>query len=299
MNLDNFVQFMELTGHKVIYSENNTWCEMATLFYGSIPFYEPISPSRNEIDGLFRDHRVIGIMYRTHQREKGKQGYVYVCSEKPYTIDSLNPKMRNKVRQGLKNCVVREIDFEQLLGEGLSINRDTLKRQKRDDRTFSQSEKWAEFCKAGAKVKGASAWGAFVNSQLAAYTVTFITGEYSNILYQFSRNDLLHTKANNALSFVMTKELLDHSGIKSVSYGQSSIRGNQLGLDEYKTRLGYQRLHVKYVVNLHPLVDIIITRGLGYRALDITKKLTPDNDLVKRVWGIVDIARESCFDGKI
>lgn len=293
MNLDKFREFLELTGHNVIKSPSSLWCEMVPMFYESIPFYQTINPCQAEIDTLFRNHHMLGIKYRMHEGKKGKGGCIYICGDKPYDLKAVHPKMRNKVRQGLKNCVVREIDFGLLHDHGLPLNRDTLKRQGRDDGTFSVRSQWAQFCEAGKRVEGASAWGAFMGDQLAAYMVTFITGQYCNILYQCSSTDLLPTKGNNALTYVVTREMLSSSTINYVSYGRSSIREDQAGLDEYKTRLGYEKRPVDFVVVLHPLVKLLLVGGLGNGLLGLLSRMTRDNDYLKRIKGIVEIAKES------
>lgn len=293
MNLDKFRQFLELTGHSVIQIGGGLWCEMVPMFYESIPFYQTINPCQAELGMLFRDHHVLGIKYRTHEGNKGKRGCIYVCDDKPYDMKSVHPKMRSKVRQGLRNGVVREVDFGYLYRHGLPLNRETLKRQNRDDAIFSRPARWAQFCEAGKRIEGVSAWGAFVGDQLAAYMVTFITGEYCNILYQFSRTDLLPTKANNALTYVATREVLSSSTVNYISYGQSSIRGGQEGLDEYKTRLGYKKWPVNFVVVLHPLLKLLLVGKLGDGLLGSLSRIARDNDFLKRARGIMDIAKQS------
>lgn len=293
MNLDKFREFLELTGHNIIESPSSLWCEMVPRFYESIPFYQTINPCQAEIDMLFRNHQMLGVKYRMHEGKKGKRGCIYICGEKPYDLKALHPKTRNKVRQGLKNCVVREIDFGLLHEHGLPLNRDTLKRQGRDDATFSQRSQWAQFCEAGKRAEGASAWGAFVGDRLAAYMVTFITGQYCNMLYQCSSTDLLPTKANHALTYVVTREMLSSSTINYVSYGRSSIRGDLDGLDEYKTRLGYEKRPVDFVVVLHPLAELLLVGRLGNGLLGLLSRIARDNDYLKRIKGIVEIAKES------
>lgn len=293
MNLDRLGQFLELTGHDIIESPSSLWCEIVPMFYESIPFYQTINPCQDEIDTLFRSRPMFGIKYRMREGNSGRRGCIYVCADKEYDLKALHPKMRNKVRQGLKNCAVQAIGFEDLYEHGFPLNMDTLKRQTRDDATFSQRSEWARFCEAGKRVDGASAWGAFVSDGLAAYMVTFITGQYCNILHQCSRTELLPTKANNALTYVVTKEMLSSSTIDYVSYGQSSIRGDQAGLDEYKTRLGYKKRLINFVVVLHPLLKPLLIGRLGDAVLGSLSRIARDNDFLKRVRGIVDIAKQS------
>lgn len=200
--------------------------------------------------------------------------------------------MRNKVRQGLRNCTVRPVSFEYLRDHGMPLNRDTLNRQGRDDPTFSQPARWARLCQAGRHIKGAGAWGAFVGEQLAAYMTTFFINGYSNILHQMSRTDLLASRANNVLAFVATREMLASPGIQGVSYGQASIRGLP-ELERYKVRLGYEKWPMRYVVVLHPLVRSILLSRAGDALRGGLNRLFPDHDVLKQLNGTVDIVRQS------
>ena len=292
MNAENYRRFLAAIGHRVIASPSGYWSDVARWFYESIPPSRVMTLDQAEINALFSQHRVIGLKYPAPQDHAGKPSWIYVRQDKDYELKSLHPKMRNKVRQGLRQCNVRPITFEYLRDHGMPLNLDTLKRQGRDDPLFSQPAGWARLCQAGQEVKGAGAWGAFVDDQLAAYLITFVTGGYCNILHQMSRSDLLKTRANNALGFVVTRETSAAPGIESISYGQASIR-ELPGLEEYKVRLGYEKRPVRHVVVLHPLLrSIFLSRG-GDALLGGLIRLFPDHDVVKRLKGIVNIARES------
>jgi hypothetical protein len=235
---------------------------------------------------------VIGLKYFAPQDHVGKPSWIYIREDKDYDLKSLHPKMRNKVRQGLRNCTVRPVSFEYLRDHGLPLNLDTLERQGRDDPLFSQPAGWSRLCQAGQEIEGAGGWGAFVGEQLAAYMITFITDGYYIILHQMSRRDLLKTRANNALAFVATREMLASPGIKGVSYGHASIR-ELPGLEEYKVRLGYEKRPVRHVVVLHPLLRSMFLSRAGDALLGGLNRLFPDHDVMKRLNGTVDVARQS------
>lgn len=296
MNVENYRLFLEAIDHRVIASPSGYWFDIGRSFYESIPPFQTIAPDRAEIDALFRQHRMIGLKYCGPHDHVGRRSWIYICRDKHYGLKSLHPKMRNKVRQGLGNCTVRPLTFEYLHDHGMPLNRDTLNRQGRDDPTFSQPARWARLCRAGQHVEGTSAWGAFVGDQLAAYMITFVINGYSNILYQMSRTDLLASRANNALAFVATQEMLAWPGIQGVSYGQASIR-ELPGLEEYKARLGYEKSPMRYVVVLHPLVRSILLSKAGHLLLGSLNRIFPDHDVLKRIKGIVDIVRQSLDAG--
>jgi len=292
MNVENYRRFLEAIGHRVIASPSGYWFDISRRFYESIPPFRVIAPDRAEIDALLRQHRLIGVKYCAPQDHFGKHSWIYICRDKDYDLKSLHPRMRNKVRQGLRQCTVRRLTFDYLRDHGMPLNRDTLKRQGRDDAVLSQPARWARLCQFGQHIEGTSAWGAFVSDRLAAYMIAFVINGYSNILYQMSRTDLLGSRANNALAFVATREMLASPGIQGVSYGQASIR-ELPGLEEYKLRLGYEKWPMRYVVVLHPLVRLTLLRRTGHLLLGSLNRVFPDHDVLKRINGIVEIARQS------
>ena len=296
MNAENYGRFLEAMGHRVISSPSGHWYDINRSFYESIPPFRVISPDRSELDRVLRQHRAIGLKYCAPQDHSGKPSWFYVCEDADYDLTSLHPKMRNKVRQGMRKCTVRPIDFEFLRDRGLPLNRDTLERQGRDDPAFSQLDDWARVCQAGQQTEGAGAWGAFAGEKLAAYMITFITGDYFNILHQMSSTELIKTRANNALAFVATQQMLATPGIKGVSYGQASIRGLP-GLEEYKVRLGYEERPMTYVVILHPMLRPLLLGRAGDVLLAGLNRFFSDSDIVKRINGVVGIARQSLDAG--
>jgi hypothetical protein len=292
MNAENYRRYLEAAGHRIIAGSSGYWSTVARSFYDSIPPYQVRAPDQEEVETLFRKHGAIGLKYCAPRDHAGKPSWFYVCEAQEYDLSTLHAKMRNKVRQGLRNCTVRQIDFDYLRDHGLLLNQDTLERQGRDDPQFSRPERWARLCHAGQQTEGASAWGAFVDGELAAYMITFIVDGYYNILHQMSRMDLLDTRANNALAYVATKEMLASPGIQGVSYGQASIL-ELPGLQEYKFRLGYEKRPMRHVVALRPVLNTVLLSRLGDGLMTGLTRLFPDRDVIERISGTLDIARQS------
>jgi hypothetical protein len=296
MNIENYRLYLEAIGHRVIVGPSGYWFDISRSFYESLPPFRVVTPHRTELDTLLRRHNAIGLKYCAPEDYAGKRSWIYICRDKNYDLESLHPKMRNKVRQGLRNCTFHPITFEYLHDHGMPLNRDTLQRQGRDDPMFSNPARWECLCQAGQQIEGAGAWGAFVGDQLAAYMITFAINGYSNILHQMSRTDLLDSRANNALAFVATQEILASPRIQAISYGQASIRGLP-GLEEYKVRLGYEKSPMRYVVVLHPVVRFVLLSRIGDALLSSLNRRFPDHDVLKRLNGIMDIARQSAEPG--
>ncbi len=290
MNVNNYREFLERIGHHIIESESGYWFNQGLGFYESIPPFALINPSEDEIRHLFWRNRVAGIKYCTDVDKTGLPSFLYICEDKSYDLNTIWRKKRNRIRKGIRECHVCQIDFKYLQAHGIPLNEDTMARQKRSDLTFSDPAKWKRFCQAASQVEGALTWGAFVGNKLAAYMVVFIIDGYCNILHQMSCTALLSSNPNEALTFIATKEMLSLNGINCVSYGHESIRDLD-GLDEYKVKMGYKKHQLHQVVKVHPFIKTIILSSAGQLALNGLEHLLPNSDFLKRTRGIINVAQ--------
>lgn len=291
MNIGNFVEFLERSGRKTIKSDSGYWYDAGGAVYVSIPHHELRSPSDEEIQELIRKHRILGVKYSTEPGSRGKPGGVYILSKNPYDLQSLPRKTRADVRKGLKDCLVEEIDFDDLRKHGMPLNLDTLQRQDRDDTLFSQPDQWEKFCEAGEQVEGAGAWASFVDGRLAAYLVTFVIDKCCWILHSMCRTELMSFRPNHALQYTVIKEMISRPEIDCVSGGNVSIFDLQ-GLRTFKGKMGYQIMPASFVVVLHPLLEAVLLNRPGHWLLNGVNRLT-GYDKLKRVVAILEMAERS------
>lgn len=293
MSVEELREFFERIGRRVIESDSGYWHDAGGSVYVSIPYDRILRPSREEIEQLFGRYRPVGIKYSAMPDGPGRPGAIYACQDRSYDLGNLHPKMRAPVRRGLENCRVQEIDFDFLRRHGLSLNRDTLERQGRDDLGFSEPRLWAQFCEAGKAVAAVQAWGALTSIGLAAYAITFRFENSVNISYQNSRTDALRLKPNHALTFQVTQYCMNWPGVEQVAYGLESLAA-QHGLDVYKRRMGFKKTRVNYVVVLRPLLRRLLRGGPGAVLLQGLKTLArPARGRMAKAVEILDIARQS------
>ena len=292
MNTEHFRRFLELQGRPVIASESGYWYNAGGGVYLSIPYVRTIDPDPAELAGLFRRFRILGVKYSTADPTRGRSGGIYVVRDREYGLHSLKSSARSSVQKGLASCVIREIDFDYLQQHGLPLNWDTMERQKRDDPFFSDPALWARLCQAGRQVEGAGAWGAFVGDDLAAYMIVFLVDDCYNILHEMSRTDLRQHFPNNALQYSVIQTMMTRPGIHCVSAGLEPILEIP-GLDRFKRYAGYEKLPCNYIVALHPLPRAVLLGRAGWAFLCAARRRFPENDKLKRIHAIVDIARLS------
>ena len=292
MNTENFKRFLELQGRRVIASESGYWYDAGGGIYLSIPYTRTITPEPTEMARLFRRHRMLGVKYSTADRTRGRPGAIYLVRDRAYGLHSLKSSARGSVQKGLARCTVREVDFDYLHQHGPRLNRDTLARQARDDRFFSDPARWARLCWAGQQTEGASAWGAFVGEELAAYMICFLIDGCCNVLHEMSRTDLREYFANNALQYSVILQMIGRSGVHCVSAGLEPIIEIP-GLDRFKRYAGYEKVPCNYVVTLHPLASSLLLSRPMWGLLCAARRRFPQHDVLKRVHSIVDMARLS------
>jgi hypothetical protein len=144
---------------------------------------------------------------------------------------------------------VEPISFECLGEEGFLLQLDTLNRQGR--KLQLEHSKWKTLCLAAKDLPGFEAWGALVNGKLAASVITFRMDDCYYMLYQQCLRQYLSDNVNNALSFIVTQDLIKRAETKSILYGLHSLDAPP-SVDEFKFRMGYTAKPVRQRVDFHP-----------------------------------------------
>jgi hypothetical protein len=238
MNLDNFVDWQRRQGYKVIRTGNYYWFNSRPGFYFGFPYHWLINPSKDELNKLLWNTPCLGARYFTSMDNMGKSSYMIVCSDKKYGLTSIDAKYaRRQTRRGLENFLIRQLDFNELANHN-SINIDTLTRQGRNPRVWTDKQ-WRQFCASSNGLKGLETWGAFYENNLAAFLVAYIMDDYFYIFHHSSATKYLQSYPNNALIFFITKLKLASQEINHVSYGPQSLDAPD-SLETFKFRMGFQ-----------------------------------------------------------
>jgi hypothetical protein len=166
---------------------------------------------------------------------------------------------------GPEKCPARS---EKLLGgahllravgpEGWNLQVDTLKRQGRQ--VPMPFKTWERICLAAADLPGFEAWGAMVDGSLGASVMSFKMEDCYYLLYQQCHSRYLHRHLNNALSFTVTKTLVERRDYTSILYGLHSLDAPG-SVDEFKFRMGYRPKPVRQRVAFHPLLQALVNRA--------------------------------------
>ena len=282
-------RFMELRGRRIVESESALWHSTDGKMLMSLPYHLALDPERGEMHELLRRTGSLGVRYPSITRE-GAAGGLYVCRDKEYSLKAVQSRLRSKVRRGLEHCEVREVQPEELLGQGLRLNQETMARQGRYEREFGEALSFARLVTAITASGSVAAYGSFVDGMLGAYAVTYEEDGWFHILHQMSRLDCLEHYPNHALAFTLTEAALTKPDIVGMSYGLKSLV-NTAGLHDFKLRMGFECLSQNMVCELHPLASGALTSGLASFGLQAARRCFPRDQRLERVQAVISSAR--------
>jgi hypothetical protein len=280
---------MELRGRRVVEACGRLWHSVEGGLFMAMPYQAPIAPDQGDIARMLIRHSGLGVRYLSSTHRGHKSG-IYVCRARGYTFSNVQARMRSLVRRGLEECVVRRVEPDQLLGEGLRLNLDSMKRQGRMDPEFAEPASWRRLVEAIRRTPGITAWGSFVGGQLAAYVVALREDGWLYLLHQNSRDDLLECMPNHALTFTVTRDAMADPAIHTVCYGILSMVSNP-GLHTYKLRIGYEVDEYDSVYQLHPAVSPVLASRPALWALRQLRRRRPQDQRFERVEVVLTGAR--------
>jgi hypothetical protein len=204
--------------------------------------------------------------------------------EKPdYTLDSLDRRSRQNIRKGLKNCQVETISFERLAEEGWLLEKDTADRQGRQLKI--DKNVWRRRYMAAADLPGFEAWGALANGNLVASLFTIQVEDCCEMISQQCHRDYLNARVNNALSFVVTRTMINRTEIKSVFYSLQSLNA-PASVDQFKFRMGYTAKPVRQRVVFRPTLAPFINKA-SHAIIKRLSERRPNNPFLSKAKGML------------
>jgi hypothetical protein len=287
MDAAQFAQFWQMQGYKVIKTKSCYWYSPQFLFFMSLPFHCPVVPSRSELARVLLAGPAIAVRFLSEHDGSGKDGGLFICADRNYDFKSLHQKARNQTRRGLENCLIKQIDFEYLAENGHKLNKETFIRQGRNPQTMT-ARQWRLYCKAASVIPDFEAWGAFIESHLAAFIVAAQVESCFYILHHSSATEYLKYYPNNALIFTVTKMKLSSPKVAFVSYGLKSL-DETCGLDHFKLRMGFELKLFKDCVIFNPLLKPFLNL-VGHKIINWIARLRPESDLWRKASSVLSIS---------
>jgi hypothetical protein len=287
MSPEEIVSFFIGRGLHVVRTASCWWYEEqrhSGLYY-SFPTHGVIDPQAAECSELF-DLAPSALAFRfiAPLESRGHPSFIWV-RRPDYDLNALSSKSRNQTRRGMESCEVRKIPWDELVSVAGAANADTMKRHGQNG---SQS---LGFDTELAKCPAYEAWGAFADGELAAYVVTLTVENRAHILVQRSVTAHLKLRPNNALVFLVVKELLSRPGVASVGYGLEPLDVLD-SLDHFKSGMGFVKEPVCQRILIAPRLKLLLN-PITARPIEVFAALLPKMARLQKVAGICRLARKS------
>jgi len=271
MDAEGYAQFLSAQGMRTVRAGGHLWVEKQKFCLESVPPHTRIHLDPIDAWNLFLRGYLV-LRYSCDESE-GVRSAEYVCDETDYGLETLDPKARNKVRQGLKNCVVGPVEFNVLKCKGCAINRSVFQRQGRTGPSFlREQESWEQYLGRCEKTLGVEAYGAFVGNDLCAYTLIVRVDDYAYTYHPFADASRLQFRPMNALIFWVTQHLLQTPGIRRVSYGLESLVSNP-ALEEFKSGMGFRPVPIGRRILINPLARPLVSQQVAALVRGIKQRL--------------------------
>ncbi|MHC4159149.1 MAG: hypothetical protein ACYSSO_08735 [Planctomycetota bacterium] len=290
---NSMAEFFERLGHKVIKSESAWWYDVQPKVLLSLPYYKLIEPSPEESYGLLNKQKLRAIRHPTTLGSFGFTSTLAVNTNPNYNLSCQHQKARNQTRRGMENCIVEEIDFDYLVKDGLSLNQDTAARQGRESQ-YANPDYWRKYCMAAAATSGVSAWGAFVEGQLAAFLVAIEVEDWVEWVVNHSAPALLKKYPNNALAFRAAQHFFQKRGCRGICYGLGSLEPTP-ALDHFKQRMGWTLQPIKQ--------HLIFSKKMRFAfsfarepSLKVLSGIFPKNYAVRKATAMIRLYRQQTHD---
>lgn len=272
MNPENFAEWMRCQGHDVIRTESSYWYNAQSHVLQAFPYHWVIRPAKDELEHLIQSKRVFALRYSTPgDAPQGCISYHVVRNNSSYSLDNLDKRTRHNIRVGLNHCVVRPISLERLAKEGWLLEKDTEERQGRHSNYTERAWHWR--CTLAAEIPGFEAWGAFCDGQLVASLLLVQIGDCCEFLSQQSHRDYIKYRINHALTYEVTRAVLQRPGIRSIFYSLQSLDAPD-SVDEFKFRMGYSPVPVRQHVCFHPWLEPL-SNPLSHSLIVNLRKIFP------------------------
>ncbi len=297
MNRDEMAVFMERLGHHVVRTRSCYWYNLWPRFFLAFPHSRPVSPGSIELRQVFASARCMGVRFPAPVDGHGRRSYTISLDNRFYDLECLSANTRSKVRRGLKQCEIRRVEPAFACRYGERANIDTLRRM----RFRRDPYDWNRYWEAVEATTGVEVWGALREKQLLAYLVVMMVEGCAEIPVERSRNDGLPYYPNNALIFVVSRELMNRPDVESVLFGLESLEP-VAGVDQFKESMGYRRRPIRQRILFHPALEWAANRSLFQQVIRRMARRRSHNEFWRKAEGLLmfhrsaDHARETLED---
>jgi hypothetical protein len=294
MNLEGLREFYRLAGFRVARSSTADYLVPGSRLYHGFPIGPKPLPAADEIAALCHHPGILGVEV-INDHAIGVPGGLWAVRDRSYGMRSLQRQFRQHVERAQATQTVREIGFDDLYRLGLESNRETLRRQHRDDLYFSSDRRWRQLCDAGRQSPGAGVFATFAAGELTAYMVYFIVGDTCYGLFSKSRTEARKTGANHLLYFTYTQTMIRRPGLAGVTAGLQTMPPLAT-VDRFKRHAGYALEPHHTAVFVRPWFRELLQSRLADAALRVSARWLGPTEGISRVKAVREATRVQMSD---
>jgi hypothetical protein len=286
-------EFFRKIGQHTIYSKSSWWYEVQPKVLLSFPYYKLIEPGEDEINELFRQHKLRAIRYPAPINAFGFPSSLELNTDPSYDLSRLEREARRQTRQGLANCKFEQIDFDFLAEHGLALNRDTAERQGRET-IYTDPKYWGKYCEAGKGTPGITAWGVFAEGKLGTFLVAAEFEDWWNWLLTHSSTALLKKRPSNVLFYEATRQFFQNNPGKKICYGLGSLESVS-ALDSFKLNMGITMQPIKQRIVFSKTMRCLFSPAQE-PCLRVLNKIFPKSYTIRKACAMIRLYRRQSYD---
>jgi hypothetical protein len=262
------------------------WIRYESWAIMRVPTFVTGQPARSAVSRLLWPARALVATYLLEPDPRHPaNAWLYVCSDREYSVDKLASAVRRNLRRGSRELRVEPVSTERLLANGFQAFSDTRGRVGVSDGT---REVFTSRFEPRGNSRGHVFLGAWHDQKLVAFLSITAVEDWAEIEGCFSSNAALGLRPNDTLMIAALTDYLVTRRCTLVSYGLSSIQAvsNAAGLHEFKTKVGFEAKPVHRAFVVHPLLRPLVNGGTQ-RAVAAMLALTPGNRMLKKCDGVL------------
>lgn len=231
---------------------------------------EAVVPDERTLDEVVRARGVVAVRAPVAD-DHGRFG-AYVLDRLRYSLAEVRRSARRNIRHGLEACRCERLDVADLRRLGQAAVFDTLERQRRASRELTEG--WTRFTAALAGLAEVHVYGAFVDGELASWTVAHEEGGWLRLLWRFGRTDLRASHADPALDYTLLTA--PELRARFVVDGHAATLGDE-GNHQYKTSIGFQIRPHRKTVRFREPVGRLLRSSAAHASLGWLREAAPES----------------------
>lgn len=258
-----------------------TWSRLATLWIAagrfsviSVPCSHQVATTRPAVERLLRETGRPAAQFPSADIT-GVERNSYWVRDRGYGIASVQRQFRQQILHHRARCVVRPVEWQELASQGHRVLGEALARQ--SGSAPMAPETWAACCRIAADIPSLTATGCFVNRDLAAFLVSWVSQRRCYVLMYHRSSRFDEYRPTHKLIVDFTSWTIRRDDVDAVTLGRDLVPA-QGAVGEFKRHAGYQAEPLPIAAVLDPRWHGLLTNRWTRGALESLRRLAGRRD---------------------